>query len=130
MSYAKVAEWLRLPRWQRARLISHRPDELEMETSLRAGVLADLESEWGPRQWDATVAVLAECEESTPRERDPQYEMTLAEIGVHFRLSGDRVRQIQEQALRRLRNNREVRDLLESLLDCTPWRPLHKRVAK
>ncbi len=75
----------------------------------------DLETAFGPRQWDATVAVLAEgeAEESDwPTYSDGEPDgLTFDEIGAEFGISHTRVRQIVLGALRKLRASPVVHEL-------------------
>lgn len=101
-----------IPGWEalgpnlRRLAVSHRPDELEAASSYRAETMADLEAEFGPRQWAATIAVIAEGEpdaaDNEPQDPDGD---TFATIGRDMFLSVERVRQIHEGALRKLRRN-------------------------
>lgn len=102
--------WERLTPNQRRLLMSHRPDELERAESLRAEIVSDLETEFGPRQWEATLAVVAEGESE---EREPGRPSTASapdgetyeEIGRAFDLSPERIRQIEAGALQKLRRS-------------------------
>lgn len=107
-------QWRSLTPYTRRLLVSHRRDDLEREEAARRDTLHDLEEVWGPLQWDATVAVLAEGEpdgdERAPHGVEP--EMTLEEIGVALGLSRGRIYQIEQQALRKLEQNAIVHELV------------------
>jgi len=74
--------------------------------------MADLEAEFGPRQWDATIAVVAEGEhdgaDGEPQDHDGD---TFVTIGRDMSLSVERVRQIHDAALRKLRRNALIFEL-------------------
>lgn len=99
--------WYRLTPNKRRLLLSHRPDELEQAETLRAGVLSDLADEFGPQQWDATLAVIAEGEAGGEESRsdDEEAERTFAEVGQELGVCAQRVRQIQARAFEKLRRN-------------------------
>jgi hypothetical protein len=67
--------------------------------------MADLEAEFGPRQWDATIAVVAEGEFDGVGEPQDHDGDTFATIGQDMFISVERVRQIHDAALRKLRRN-------------------------
>lgn len=117
--------WKRLTPYHRRLLKSHLPDDFERDVDGRADLLAELETVFGPRQWDATVAVLAEGDEALERVREPDYAMTLEEVGVELGVHRERVRQMQERALEKLRDY-DVHNgrALQSLLDSSAWMPL------
>ena len=74
--------------------------------------MADLELEFGPQQWDATVATLAEGDNDGERRGGVEdYEMTLGEIGFEMGLSSESIRIIQEKAFGKLRNSPLLREL-------------------
>lgn len=105
-------QWQRLTPNQRRLLVSHRRDELENEELDRRETLADLELEFGPQQWDATVATLAEGDNDGERRGGVEdYEMTLGEIGFEMGLSSESIRIIQEKAFGKLRNSPLLREL-------------------
>ena len=88
-----------------------------------------LENVYGPRIWDATIAVIAEGDGEPPKRRrnvEPEYEMTLEEIGQHFGVSSERIRGIITAAMEKLRCNRDTGPILESLLDSSPWKAVRR----
>lgn len=113
--------WRRLTANQRRILLSHRPDELERDEVMRREIWRALESRLGARLWSASVAEQAEAlEDEGQRRKDPFFAMELGEIGDALGLSKERVRQLIQRALEKLRANLESRSALEQLLDDTP----------
>ena len=95
--------------------MAERPDEIEHEQSLRDETFFALERTFGPRQWDATVAILAEGEAegvdyTTPADGEPDG-LTLQEIATELGLSRGRVWQIIMCAFRKLRTHPTIREL-------------------
>lgn len=104
--------WRALSPYHRYLLMAERPDEFEREERLRSETVLDLESAFGPRQWDATVAVIAEgeAEEGDYAGFEPEA-MTLAEIGQEFSLSRERVRRLIQEALAKMGCHPIIREL-------------------
>lgn len=115
-SPAQRRAWRALSPHKRRILTSHRPDYFEGDMALRSSIMTALENVYGPRQWDATVAVLAEGEAEAvdypaPSDGEPDG-MTLAEIGDHFGVSSARIMQIIAKALRKLRSDPIAREMI------------------
>ena len=96
--------WQSLSPYHRRLLMSHLPDDLERDASLRASISTALENVYGPREWDASVAVVDEGEEAVDRGPKDGPEMTYEEIGDELGISVERVRQIAEGAMRKIRH--------------------------
>ena len=114
-SEAQREAWRKLSPYHRFLIMAERPDDLEHEQSLRSDTLYGLESEFGPRQWDATVAILSEGEAEevdymTYADGEPDG-MTFGEIGEELGLSRERVRQMILQALRKMSEHPVIREL-------------------
>jgi hypothetical protein len=97
---------MRLSPNKRRLLLSHRRDSLESDEWLAAITMRDLERNMGAREWPMSTVHVAEPEpdESDRRPGDVGYAMELREIGDVLGCGVERVRQIQEQALRKLRH--------------------------
>ena len=112
---AQREAWRRLRPHQRALIMAQRPDDLERDEALRSETWRELESEFGPRQWDVTVAVLAEGEaEETDYKTHADGEpdgMTFTEIGHELNLSRERARQAILGALRKMSEHPVIREL-------------------
>lgn len=115
--------WALLSPWKKMLLMSERPNELERLEDYERRTMRALEWRNGDRQWDATVAVLAEGEAEevdrmTPADAAPDG-MTLDEIGAALAEeqgdwvgpSRERIRQIIERALGKLRQDPIIREL-------------------
>lgn len=103
--------WAALSPNKRRILLSHLPDDLERDTALCASVTTALENAYGPRDWPASAATLAEGEGEGRIGRwpqDPPYAMTCGEIGAVLGLSRSRVLGIIETALGKLRHRAQV----------------------
>lgn len=107
--------WRLLSPWQQWLIAQEMPDDLEREEDYYRRTMRALEWRNGDRQWDATLAVLAEGEAEdvdwmTASDREPDG-MTLDEIGDalaeeygdRLGTSRERVRQIIMGAMRKLR---------------------------
>lgn len=104
--------WRSLSPNQRRLLSSHRNDELESEESMSRDAMSALEEAFGPRQWDVTVATLAEGEpDRDDLKTDPPNEKTLRVVGNELGYSVERTRQIEQRALRKLRNDPLIYEL-------------------
>lgn len=95
--------------------MSHLPDELEREMLMRHSVHTALENVYGPRQWDATIAIIAEGESEeadrmTVADAEPDG-ASLREIADELGCSTTRVIQIISGALRKLRAKQVVREM-------------------
>lgn len=95
--------WRRLSPNKRRILTSHRPDEFERQEEMRREVFADLEETFGPRQWDATVALLAEGEPTVEGSTEGDHGMTFDEIGKELGLTRSGATQVYERALHHFR---------------------------
>lgn len=115
--------WALLSPWQQWLIAQEMPDDLEREEDYRHRTMRALEWRNGDRQWDASLAVLAEGEADDadwPKwsDREPDG-MTLDEIGdvlasedgTRIGISRERVRQILYGAMRKLRDLPIVREL-------------------
>ena len=95
--------------------MSHLPDDIERDQNLRFSIGTALENVYGPRQWDATIALIAEGEAEAvdwPTHSDGEPDgMTLEEIGDHYGLSRERARGIIQKALWKLRQLPLVREM-------------------
>lgn len=103
MTPENLRRWKQLSPNMRRLLVSHRRDELETEQDLLSGTMRDLETEFGSRTWPTSAAVVAEGEDEDRRSEDDHACMTLREVGDVLGLSPERTRQIQDGALRKLR---------------------------
>lgn len=127
MDHNRRAAWYRLTPNQRRILLSHRPDELERDEALREGTMSDLVAEFGPQQWDATLAVIAEGEsehfDTVPACRTNYYGVplpdgcTLAEVGAELGVTKQRAMCIEAEAMRKLRKNPFAQELRDALVD-------------
>lgn len=118
------ASWAKLSARHRKILLSHRRDDLEQTERFYQGVMKDLEMRFGDRQWDATLAVLAEGESDGSEDEGLEGQpgdgcFTLHQVGIELGVGRDRARQIQEGALRKLRANDTVFHLLREYYDGT-----------
>ena len=115
--------WALLSPWKKMLLMSERPNELERLEYYERRTMRALEWRYGDRQWDATVAVLAEGEAEevdrmTPADAAPDG-MTLDEIGAALAEeqgdwvgpSRERIRQIIKRAMGKLRQDPIMREL-------------------
>lgn len=126
MDHNRRAAWLRLTPSQRYTLSSHLPGELERAESMRASILSDLSDEFGPQQWDATLAVIAEGEsdrfDTIPTCRTNYHGVplpdgcTLEEVGREIGVTRERVRCIEAKAMRKLRRSAYALELLEEIV--------------
>lgn len=116
---AKRRAWAALTPHHRFLLMSERPDDLERDAGMRASVMTALENVFGPRVWSATCARVDEGDADEGHRRDvrrpkaPEYAMTLDEIGEDLGLCRERVREIIESALKKLRHPSRSRVLHE-----------------
>ncbi len=128
----QLAAWRRLSSNKRRILLSHLPDEMEREATALRDLRADMAHEYGPLQWDATVAVLAEPDEergliTAERRSDNWYEATLDEVASELGIVKERARQIQEKAIRKLRRPGRIA-ILHELYFGEPYRDFrHER---
>lgn len=108
MDHKQQASWHKLTPNQRRILVSHRPDEMERDEELRASTMSDLVAEFGPQQWDATLAVIAEGEGEQSDTRESGYCVDgcyLQEVADAIGLSRERTRQIEQDAMGKIRRN-------------------------
>jgi len=108
MDHKQQASWRKLTPNQRRILLSHRPDELERDEELQASTMSDLVAEFGPQQWDATLAVVAEGEWEQSDTRESGYYVDgcyLQEVADAIGLSKERTRQIELEAMDKIRRN-------------------------
>jgi hypothetical protein len=117
---AQRAAWRALDPWRRHLLMSHLPDELEQEANLRASVTTALENVFGPREWSPAAARVAEGEPDPHRPKGDDFAMTHREIGDEIGVSVERVRQIEQKALRKLRHPSRSRQLVEFMYGDVP----------
>lgn len=127
MDHKQQASWRKLTPNQRRILVSHRPDEMERDEELRASIMSDLVAEFGPQQWDATLAVIAEGEsehfDTVPACRTNYYGVplpdgcTLAEVGAELGVTKQRAMCIEAEAMRKLRKNPFAQELRDALVD-------------
>lgn len=127
MNQNQRAAWRRLSPAQRRILSSHLPGEFEREESMRSDVLSDLAAEFGPQQWDATLAVIAEGEseyfDTVPTCKTNHYGVpvpdgcTLAEVGAELGVTKQRAMCIEAGAIRKLRRSPYAQELLNVLVD-------------
>lgn len=127
MNQNQRAAWLRLSPAQRRILSSHLLCELEREEFMRSDVLSDLVAEFGPQQWDATLAVIAEGEsehfDTVPACKTNYYGVplpdgcTLAEVGAELGVTKQRAMCIEAGAMRKLRRSPYAQELLNVLVD-------------
>ena len=115
-SEAQRAAWRKLRPHHRAWIMAERPDEIEREQTLRDETFFALENAFGPRQWDATVAILAEGEpegaadHASSADDDPDG-LTLQAIAIELGLSRARVWQILMRGLDKMRTHPTIREL-------------------
>lgn len=127
MSQNRRDAWRRLSPAQRRILSSHLLCELEREESMRSDVLSDLAAEFGPQQWDATLAVIAEGEsehfDAVPACKTNYYGVplpdgcTLAEVGAELGVTRQRAMCIEAEAMRKLRRSPFAQELRDALVD-------------
>ena len=127
MNQNQRAAWRRLSPAQRRILSSHLPGEFEREESMRSDVLSDLAAEFGPQQWDATLAVIAEGEsehfDTVPACKTNYYGVplpdgcTLAEVVAELGVTKQRAMCIEAGAMRKLRRSPYAQELLNVLVD-------------
>ncbi len=130
-SHAQCQAWHRLSKHTRSLLLSHRPDELERHQNLRRETREDLERHFGPMQWDATVAIVAEGEKTgaddSPGGTDEDDGcMSLDQIGEHFGITKGMAHLIVKRALRKLVMHPTTFDILREL---HTGEPVHRQRA-
>jgi hypothetical protein len=123
------AHWQRLSPNHRRILVSHRRDPFEQDEHARRSTRHALEFAFGPTQWEATVALLAEGEASTDelrranKDAPDEDEWTLEDIGILLGVGRERVRCIEADALAKLRASPAIAALLREHHDGTPPPP-------
>lgn len=108
MNHKQQVAWQKLTPNQRRMLLSHRPGELERDEAIQSSTLSDLVAEFGPQQWDATLAVIAEGEGEQSDTRESGYCVDgcyLQEVADAIGLSRERTRQIEQEAMAKIRRN-------------------------
>lgn len=107
--------WKTLSSSKRRLLLSHLPDEFESEMNLRSSIMTACSNVFGPFQWDAVVATLAEGEaEEIDRPKTSDHEpdgMSVREIANELEVSTGRVHEIMNRAFRRLHSRSIVHEL-------------------
>lgn len=112
-SAAQRAAWKKLPTHCRMMIAAEHPDDFEREEALRVGTWRALEGTFGPRQWDVTVAILAEGEATEVDFATPDVPdgLTYREIGDAIGLSPTRVQHIIEDVFSKLRKHPVLNEL-------------------
>lgn len=114
-SKAQKEAWKKLSAHQRKLLMSHLPDDLEREMNLRSSILTACSNVYGPYQWDATLALLAEGEADTvDRPKPSDYEpdgASIREIADECKVSTARVHHILHAAYGKLRCKKIMQEL-------------------
>ena len=103
-SAAQQAAWRRLPPRYRWLIASEHPDPIEQDENLTRDTMADMEAAYGPREWTAAAARQEDGERDGDDGKESPYAMTLGEIGAVLGICGNRVREIEAGALRKLRH--------------------------
>lgn len=112
---AQRRAWRALSPNKRRILMSHVPDDLERDMKLRSSIITALSNVYGPLQWDATIAALAEgdaeaADRFTYTDGEPDG-MTFEEIGNELGTDRERPRQIMLKAFSKLRQLPIVREM-------------------
>lgn len=98
-------------------LVSHRRGEVEEDERLRRLTLRDLTMRFGKPSYGPDCALQAEPLESPQEPPEPEYAMTLAEIGAILGVSGQTILETERTALRKVAHAFLYFDLLRDWAD-------------